>query len=290
MAQKDTSEIKEKILSTLRLRGPNLPVPLSKEIGMSPLFTSAFLSELLSEKKLRISHMKIGSSPAYFLPGQEPQLEKFAQHLKSREKDAFELLQQKKVLQDTKQLPAIRVALRSIKDFAIPFKKEGEIFWRYLTTPEPKTIQISTPPQKPTPPLKPLISQENKEAQKDKLGIFKKTPPKEPAPKKRKPSNKGNEKFFNQVKEFLKAKHMDILDIEGFSKSDLTFKIRKNGKEHLLVAYNKKRIADTDITKAHKKATEQNLPYIILSKGEPTKKLGELIQAAKDLSNLEKMD
>jgi hypothetical protein len=289
MPQQDTSGIKDKILSTLRLKGPSLPVPISKEIEMSPLFASAFLSELLSEKKLKISHMKIGSSPAYFIPGQEPQLEKYSQHLKSREKDAFELLKQEKILQDTKQLPAIRVALRSIRDFAIPFKKEGEIFWRYLTTPEPKTIQISKPLPRPTPTLKPLISQEQKEEQKDKVGIFKKIENKI-TPKKRKPSNKGNEKFFNQVKDFLKEKHLDILDIEGFSKSDLTFKVRKNGKEHLLIAYNKRRIADTDLIKAYKKATEKNLPYIILSKGEPTKKLGELIQASKDLTNLERMD
>ena len=47
---KDTSEIKEKILSILKRRGPSLPVHIAKEIESSMLFTSAFLSELVSEK------------------------------------------------------------------------------------------------------------------------------------------------------------------------------------------------------------------------------------------------
>ena len=80
--------------------------------------------------------MKIGNSPIYFLLGQESKLENFSQHLKSKEKDAFVLLKEKKFLKDKEQDPAIRVALRVIKDFAIPFKKNEEIFWRYFIIPE----------------------------------------------------------------------------------------------------------------------------------------------------------
>jgi len=123
MPIQNTLGIKEKILLILQKRGPSLPVHIAKEIGLSMLFASAFLSELVSEKNIKISNMKIGNSPIYFLLGQEPMLEKFSQHLKSKEKEAFILLKEKKFLRDKEQDPAIRVALRTIKFFAIAFKK-----------------------------------------------------------------------------------------------------------------------------------------------------------------------
>ena len=76
---------KDKLLSTLRIRGPSLPVQIAKAIGVSPLFASAFLSELKSEDKLKISNMRVGSSPLYYLQGQENMLENFSQYLNNRE-------------------------------------------------------------------------------------------------------------------------------------------------------------------------------------------------------------
>ena len=144
MPTQDTSQIKEKILFTLRRRGPCLPVHIASEIETSILFASAFLSELFSEKKTKMSYMKIGSSSLYFIPGQEYLLEKFSYHLKSKERDAFELLINHKFLVDSKQDPAIRVALRAIRDFAIPFKQGEEIIWRYFTIPESE-FKLSKP-------------------------------------------------------------------------------------------------------------------------------------------------
>ena len=116
MATKDTSQLKENILSVLQQRGPSLPVHIAKGTNLSILFASAFLSELLSERKIKISNMRVGNSPIYFIPGQENQLENFALHLNNKEKEAFTLLQNKKILKDGEQHPAIRVALRSIKE------------------------------------------------------------------------------------------------------------------------------------------------------------------------------
>ena len=96
--QQDHLQTKEKIISFIEMRGPSLPVHIGKEINTSILFTSAFLSELISEKRLKISNLKVGNSSLYFIAGQEPRLEEFSQHLKSKEKDAFELLKQKRIL------------------------------------------------------------------------------------------------------------------------------------------------------------------------------------------------
>jgi len=107
---------------------------------------------------------------------------------------------------------------------------------------------------------------------------------------KKKTSQKKNDQFFNKVKEFLAKKSIEISDIEGFSKNDLTLRVKVKGGEKLLVAYNKKRINESDIIKAYKKASELNLEYIILSLGEPLKKLNNFIEAIEKLSGIEKID
>jgi len=288
MPAKDTSQIKEKILFTLKRRGPCLPVHIAGEIETSILFASAFLSELVSEKKIRMSYMKVGSSPIYFIPGQEYLLERFSQHLKSKERDAFELSKSNRFLIDSKQDPAIRVALRAIRDFAIPFKEGEEIIWRYFTIPESEFKLIKK------------IEEPKVEKQKE-LNIFgedEKEPIKKPVKKvivkkvikKTSASQKKNEKFFNKVKEFLAEKSIGISDIEGFSKTDLILKINDRGVEKLLIAYNKKRITEADLLKAHKKASEYHLPYIILSLGYPSKKLESFIEAVRNLSGIDKLN
>ncbi len=300
MPTQDTSQIKEKIILTIKKRGPSLPVHIAKETGMSILFTSAFLSELLSEKKIKISNMKVGSSPIYFIQGQEPMIEKFAEHLKSREKDAFNLLKEKKFLRDDEQEPAIRVALRSIKDFAVPFKKEDKVFWRYFTIPESE-LELKKPEiekiEKKQQETSPKKENELKEKKGEELNIFDKEKIKEGKSgqkgRKRqlkKPAKKKNEKFFNKVKEFLSKKSIEISDIEGFSKSNLILKVRYSGKEQLLVAYNKKRINEADLIKANKKALEMGLPYITLSLGDAPKKLNEMIGAVRNLSEMHKLE
>ncbi len=320
MPNQDTSELKNKIINFLRQRGPSLPVHIAKEVGLSILFASAFLSELLSERQLKMSHMKIGSSKLHFLEGQENKLEKFGeQHLKSREKDAFILLREKKFLKESEQHPAIRVALKEIKDFAIPFNRNGEIIWRYYLIPEsefePK-VEVKEEPkeevneepvkfeQEPKveeeEPVKfeqePKVEEEEPkvEVPKEELDIFdektqEEKPKRKPA-RKKSASQKKNELFFNKVKEYLTNKGIEIVDIESFNKADLSLRVRQADKIELLVAYNKRRITDTDIVKASKKAAEVNLPYTVLSLGEPLKKMSSFIDAIKNLSSIEKIE
>ena len=138
--QNNLLETKRKILGILRFRGPSLPVHIAKQTGLDMLFSSALLSELATEKEIKISDLKVGGSPLYFLRGQEARLEEFSKFLPSKEKEAFILLKKKTILDDKKQNPAIRVALRNIKDFAFPIildiGKEKELFWRLYSLPE----------------------------------------------------------------------------------------------------------------------------------------------------------
>ena len=279
MSQKDTSSTKEKILTILKRRGPSLPVHIAKEMEISMLFASAFLSELLSDKKIKISFMRVGNSPIYFISGQEISLRKFSQHLNRKEKEAYSILENKKFLKDTEQDPAIRVALRSIKDFAIPFKKSDEIYWRFLSEQE-ESLKISEKPKIQKPVEKP----------KD-LGIFEKPVEKKKKITKSKAiSKKTNEKFFEKVKDFLSSKSVEITDIVNFNKSELVLKILVKSKPELLIAYNKKRITELDIVKAHQKASELNLNYMVLSLAEPSKKLKTFLEAAQNLSAIGKIE
>jgi len=317
MPTQDTSQIKERILFTLKRRGPCLPVHIASEIETSILFASAFLSELFSEKKIKMSYMRVGSSSIYFIPGQEYLLEKFAHYLKSKEKDAFELLRNHRFLADSKQDPAIRVALRSIRDFAIPFKEGEEIVWKYYTEkghlpilpkpiihkPEPKIEKpFNGGIEEAESPIEEIIdgkpSNENNQKELDIFSEEKEEPIKKmvrktlvrKTPKKTSAFEKKNEKFFNKVKEFLTEKAIGISGIEGFSKTDLILKIIDGGVEKILIAYNKKRITETDLLKAHKKASEYNLSYIILSLGDIPKKLENFIEAARNLSGIDKLN
>jgi len=308
MPAQDTSEVKEKMIGFLRIKGPSLPVHIAKEIALNSLLTSVFLSELLSERRLKMSNMKIGSSSLYFIEGQELRLADFSEHLKSKEKDAFLILKEKRFLKDSEQEPAIRVALRAIKDFAIPFNRDGELIWRYFSVPEselkpkepaiiPVEIKIVNLEEKPK-------SEGSKQVQASSVSESgserKKKPEAEPEisvekkpkakPKRKKQSQKKDDQFFNTVKEFLLRKSIEILDIENFTKSEIVLRVKENGKESILIAYNKKKVTENDIIKAGKKSRDLGLPYGILSLGEPLKKTISLMEALKNLSDMKKIE
>jgi hypothetical protein len=299
MAAQDTTALKEKIISIIRNRGPSFPAQISSQVGMSILFTSAFLSELLSEKKLKISNMKVGSSPLYFIPGQENLLERFSGSLKSKEKDAFELLKEKKFLLDNQQDPAIRVALRSIKDFAFPFQKNDKLYWRYLTVEEneleiekPKPVEKKPEPKKVEIFDKPNDGEKKEESKKeDKPKVERKKPVNKKVTKKKSLSNGKNEKFFNKVKEYLLGKGVEITDIISFSKDDLVLKVKEGEeREFIVFGYNKKRINEEDILKAYKKVSDFDLGYRILCLGDPAKKTSNLIDSIKNLDKIENIE
>ena len=329
MPQQDAEQIKERIVFFLRKKGASLPVHIAKDIQANSLFTSAFLSELYSEKRIRMSDMRVGSSPVYYLPGQDYMLERFSEHLKSKEKDAFALLKERKFLRDEGLHPAIRVALRAITDFAIPFHRNSKMYWRYYLVPEaefteekvPQIVQpkIEVAQEKPEPSkeikviepieekIEIIVHSETNDANNSiipsvgRVGWEEKEEPKpekkpekkevkKPKPKPKKANaDKKEEGFFIKVKEYLSKKSIEILDIEGIKKDELVLRIKKDKKEELLIAYNKKKISEDDIIKAHKKAKEADLPYSILNISGIPKKMQDTIDALRDISSIEKI-
>ncbi len=287
------NNIHGKIIEILKNKGPSLPIQISKEIGLSSLFVSAFLSELAHEKKVKISHLKVGGSPLYFLEGQEEQLEKFYNYMHPREAEAFLLLKKRKILRDSEQKPAIRIALRSIRDFAAGFKVNDEIFWRYAFTPESEIIELIEPKKPavekieirtPKVDIKTEKSIENKGKLKpqETAGVLGKEIRKKP----------DKEAFLEEVKSYLNQKNIELVSLEYYDKKEVTAKIRFNispEKIHLLLAYNKKKISDKELLKSYKKSIKYQLDYMVLFKGELSKKLKETIDAYKNLISADKL-
>jgi hypothetical protein len=293
----DAMQIWRRIISLIGSNGPSLPVQIARDTGLSILFASAFLSELFNEKEIHMSHMRVGSSPLYYLTGQEMQLEKFSQYLKNKEKDAFALLKEKKILKDSEQHPAIRVALREIKDFAIPFEKNGEGFWRYFLAEESEkteevTVEVVEIKEEPLIEIQ-AIEEEKVEEKIKEIPKKEKTPKKikrESKPKKQSKPDKKDENFFNKIKEFLEKKKIEILDIVNFKNDEAILKVKNKGEEEMLFVFNQKKITEKEVLKAYKKASEKDMKYSILSLGETPKKLDELISAMKTLSDIGKIE
>lgn len=287
----EQNQTHNKIIQILEEKGPSLPINLSKQIGMSSLFISAFLSELINEKRIKVSHLKVGGSPLYFLSGQEEQLEKFYKFLHPKEGEAFILLRKSKILKDSEQEPAIRVALRSIRDFSMGFKKNEEIYWKYVSIPDseinemlslqpkkiqktpkpaeiqttPATIQpqIQTPAQIINPKNKlsnsnefqnPLAVQINNKPKKQKSGFVEKI------------TNILNNKFKIIEEKIFKAKEYNCLIQINSDLGPITF---------LTQAKDKKSVSETDLKKLLATAQAIPLPALFIYTGKLSKKAQE---------------
>ena len=290
----DTSEIKEKIILVFKRRGPCLPVHVAKETGLNILFASAFLSELLTERKIKISNMRVGNSPIYFVSGQEIMLEKFSEYLKSKEKEAFLILREKKFLKDSEQEPAIRVALRAIKDFALPFKKSEEIYWRYFNVPEMEFKELEIKAKKPT-KSEPKSSISSEVKSKSEISMIPEGKSKEKQsdlkilekPKTLNKKIKEKSDFAIKILNFLKIKDIELIEeIESKKKEFLGIaKINTSlgSIEVLIIAKDKKKITKNDIELALQKNSVYKRIVLFVSAGEINKKTEEFLNEYKNI-------
>lgn len=128
--------MKEQILEIIKNKGPTTPSELTRQLKINTMFVGAYLSELVSSKKLLISKLKVGSSPLYYADGQQEQLQNFYKNLNEKDKEAFDQLKKEGVIRDREQTPIIRVALRNIPDFSKQLNiktnnGDKEIFWKW---------------------------------------------------------------------------------------------------------------------------------------------------------------
>ena len=305
---------KEKIISSIRLRGPSLPSQIARTIGVEPLFASAFLSELKAEQKIKVSHMKVGSSPLYYLSGQENLLENHINYLNQREKEAVSLLRKSKILEDSSLEPVTRVALASIKDFAIPVKvrinEESRIFWKYYLLPDSelqseiqkllspvseKILEKEVVKELPAIPVEKTIEKKVpepvKKIEKAREKII--TPETKEKPKQKKVKVKPVYLFPSNIQEYLHSKDIEILQVLLEKKKEFCAKIRIDtlfGKQELfLLAKDKKSINENDLNLALQKAQSEKMTALFMSPGDLNKKAEEHLKSWKNLVKFEKL-
>lgn len=286
-------ETRDKILEVIKLKGPVLPVQISKEIGTNILMASAHLAELTASNRLKISTIKVGGSPLYYLPGQEAMLQKFIGDMNDKEKKAFDLLQQNKILRDAEQEPVIRVALREIKDFAIPlnvnYNNNREVFWKWHLTRNEEAEQLIKLKlgviEKPVEKIQQEIREqkiEEKPAQQIQKSIKEKTI------RKYKPRTK-EDNFLNSIIKFFEKNKINVTNTETIKKnSEIDFVVEipsaVGNLQYYCKAKNKKRTTDSDLSSAYMKGQLRKLPVLVISTGDLSAKAQVML--ANELSNI----
>jgi len=296
------------ILQFINSNGPVLPVHIAKTIGSNILMASAHLSELVSRKKIKVSHIKVGGSPLYYLPGQETKLENFSDNLNEKEKEAFLLLKQNKVVKDNKLAPARRVALRQLKDFAFPldvtYNNTKELFWKWHSISSEETTRLIrdliTPPKPKVEPKSELKKEEPKAEPKQE--IQKKIPVEavkkiekekqkerklKPEPKEIKPKEIKEQgltsPFIKELTKYFSKNNIEVIEkniIRRGSEIEFTLQVPSSvgSLTYFCKAKSKKRINDGDLSSALIQGQIKKLPVLFLTKGVLTKKAQEMLK------------
>ena len=268
-------ELKNKILRYIESNGPSLPIRIAKIAESDSLFAGAVLSELISSKQIKISNAKIGGSPVYYLPGQEQKLSLLFQYLPQREKEAYTLLEQKRTAKDKDLEPSIRVALRFLKDFAVPFTYDGEeVAWRWHLVAEAEARQLISPNKK-IETIKKVEVQQRIEPQTQN----------KPAPtvaRKKTKSTKKDE-LSEAIQGYLARNNMQIVERDIIKKNveiNLTVAVPSalGTVKMFVVVRNKRRITENDLMVASHKGQSKRLAAVIIGTGELTKKAEEYME------------
>jgi hypothetical protein len=284
----DIQEKKKKVISFLENSGPSLPVRIAKAIEMDPIFTSAILSELLSSKDVKTSNMRVGASPLYFLEGQEQKLEEQIENLKSAEKEAFLKLKKKKILKDEEENPQTRVALRNIRDFAIPFRFKEKIMWRHAFTEEKEIREMlennGGAPEKKIEETKEIATKNDNEEREAETKETEKNAEEE-KPKKIEEiftPEEDETEFFTEIKNFLDKKGIEFTEKIQTDKKEIVAKVSLPTKlgdiTFLLIAKNKKSINISEINSSIQRANYEKMPCLLIIRKEPSKKIQNLIE------------
>lgn len=291
---------KEKILEVVR-QGPTVPTKIVKVVGGDSMLIGAMLSGMISTGEVKISTLKIGGSPVYYIPGQEEKLENFLQYLNEKDQKTARILKEVRVIQDSKQDPLTRFSLKTIKDFAKPFTVKDQLFYRYFlvdaldagqaafeilkeqekTAKDVMVDKDSTALDKEI-VLQQAVSSEPIEAKimlkPEKIPVEPKVVHKhEPHEKKEKMTPKEKEAkgdFLDLIREYVHKLGLDIVGKEKIKKTEyaLILKNHDSNEYHYCVAKDKKTINEGDLSTAFVFAHQKRMPCIFLMTGKLSKK------------------
>ena len=264
---------KDKIIDLIKQKGPCLPFNIYKDLNTNLLFASAMLGELVSNRILKVTHLKRASSPYYYLEEQKEKLQNISNFLNEKDKLSYDLIKEKKVLKDSDQSPLTQVSLRSIKDYAIPLQINHQnqqiIFWKWY--------MLSN--QEAEDKIKAIIGIKKQETKKKEIKQtqIKKTKPKPTS------SLTSQTSFLDQITKYFKKNNITIInqEMKNTKKTEIDFIIELPSAvgdlQYYCKAKNKKKINDADIASAFVQGQQKKLPVILLITGEMTKKSKEML-------------
>ncbi|MSR85842.1 hypothetical protein EXS74_00435 [Candidatus Woesearchaeota archaeon] len=308
-------ELKERVFEYVQSHGPILPSVIAKEFRSTNIFISALLSELITNKRIKLSRAKIGGSPLYYCKEQEAKLVDLLRgNLGQKPREALDILKEKKVLRDRDCLPFERVALRELEDFAMPVKlvihDTEEIFWKWYLLPDPEAKELiersleriyAPKKEEAVVQVSKVLEQIPEIEKEESVMIETKTPeriekPLEKEKKKKKKFlqevlvDKGkkekaveedrDDSFESIVIQYLKKKEIKIVDKVVIAKNkelNFTVQIPTPVGElcYFVKARHKKSLSEGDLLLAFTEGQNIKLPTLYLSTGESTKKAKE---------------
>lgn len=303
----------DEVLAAVKMRGPIIPLGIRKILGKGDSITiGAALADLTQRKHVKVTAVKQGGSPFYYVEGQEAKLEICGQFLNEKDRRTFDRLRVQKVIRDKTQDPLTRVSLRQIRDFSKPvqftFEGEEELFWKwYMTTDEQayEAINIMLGLKKPEPVPEPKIEEPKQEppVQTAPQQVQHQEPQRQPEPEKPKtqktepkqkherqaalaespdtePITEIDEDFFTKLKKYFDKNNIRIIEINIIRKNseyDLVIQMSTpfGSAQYFCKAKNKKKSSDGDLSSAYLQGQNRRLPTIYLTTGEVAKKAKE---------------
>jgi len=280
----EDNKIAQRVLEIVRAKGPVIPTQISKEIGTNSILASALLSELVGNNDLRISNVKIGGTPLYYAPGHK--LQQYTKYLHEKEIRAYDLLKDAVVLRDKVLDPVMRVALRQIKDFAVPLKvavkDEVETFWKWYMNSnveaEPIIKKLLGGDKKVTSPAveKSPVEQRTLKVQKTKKIV------------------KDSGDFVKKVLDYFTRNNIEVLErFESKRKAEVEFLVSVPSPlgsiKYYCAAKNKKTCSDGDLSTSYVKGQNKKLPVLFLTTGKLTKSAAEMLEKEFSAMNIKQL-
>ena len=298
--------------------GPSLPFKVAKTLNTEILFASAHLADLTAQGKVKISNLKIGGSPLYYLPGQEQQLHNFATgNLNPKDYAVLNKLKEQQVWPEKSLELLEKVALRNLKDFAVPLQVtvggKAELFWKWhllsegetneaierllnplLLNPLPAELKPEIPEKLspgPTAVVPPTVSaspasytaspllQEEKE-----VGVISGTDKKMMRREHQKRSHPLKEDFFPDLERLFRRLAIIIDKKETIRREkELNFLLKVPSAvgpmSYFCKAKNKSKCDEKDLSAAYMEAQVKKLPLLFLHTGELSKKAQEMLKS-----------
>ena len=298
-------EQKMRIVSYIKISGPVVGQNIAKKMGLQIFLASALLSELLKEKAIKSSYLRVGGSPLYFVSGQEERLNNYTKFLAFKEREAYKMLNGKKVLEDVKLDPPIRVAFRNMKDFAIPLSVSIDgaerLFWKFHTLSREEAQSIIKDLLKKAPKPKTKIEKSKLEVVKtnveSKQNLTLETKEKEERTLELtpevKPKKKSKSNLPLKVQEWMTKESVimkEDLGVEGkMLKAVVEVKSNIGSLNFLLIAIDKKSVNEGELALCYQEGIDKKLPVLLLMNGKPSKKGQKILEGFKGHVTMRKL-